>query len=129
MAVRGHGRKSSLCSTKRIRRVHQHELAHRTSSSWFINDGGTHDAKCCGLWTRLHCDHPVPRLCRAQCSRRYEEPFGRARLRTLEPSYVAHYDVSLIEVQRPMSAQARFGDIKIAPDPAKGFFMAEDQLM
>ena len=53
----------------------------------------------------------------------------RARLRTLEPSYVAHYEVSLIEVKRSLSAQARFGDIKIAPDPAQGFFMAEDQLM
>jgi hypothetical protein len=53
----------------------------------------------------------------------------QARLRTLEPAYVAHYEVSLIEVQRPLSAQARFGDIKIGPDPAKGFFMAEDQLM
>ena len=50
----------------------------------------------------------------------------RARLRTLEPSYVAHYEVSWIEVRRPLSAQARFGDIKIAPDPANGFFMAED---
>jgi hypothetical protein len=53
----------------------------------------------------------------------------QARLRTLEPSYVAHYEVSLIEVQRSLAAQARFGDIKIAPDPAKGFFMAEDHLM
>jgi hypothetical protein len=53
----------------------------------------------------------------------------QGRLRTLEPSYVAHYEVSLIEVQRSPSAQARFGDMKIAPDPAKGFFMAEDQLM
>jgi len=55
------------------------------------------------------------------------EEWGRSR--TLEPSYVAHYDVSLIEVQRSPSAQARFGDMKIAPDPAKGFFMAEDHLM
>jgi hypothetical protein len=53
----------------------------------------------------------------------------QARLRTLEPSYVAHYEVSLIEVQRSLAAQARFGDTKIAHDPAKGFFMAEDQLM
>jgi hypothetical protein len=45
----------------------------------------------------------------------------RAQLQTLEPRYVAHYEVSLIEVRRPMSAQARFGDIKIAPDPAKAF--------
>jgi hypothetical protein len=53
----------------------------------------------------------------------------QAHLRRLEPSYVAHYEVSLIEVQRSQSAQARFGDVKIAPDPAKGFFMAEDNLM
>jgi len=53
----------------------------------------------------------------------------QVRLRALEPSYVAHYEVLLVEVQRPASAQARFGDIKIAPDPAKGFLMAEDRLM
>ena len=53
----------------------------------------------------------------------------QARLRTLEPSYVAHYEVSLIEVQRSLSAQARFGDMNIAPDQAKGFFMAEDRLV
>jgi hypothetical protein len=53
----------------------------------------------------------------------------QARLRTLEPSYVAHYEVALIEVRRSPSAQARFGDMKIAPDPAKGFLIAEDQLM
>jgi hypothetical protein len=52
----------------------------------------------------------------------------QARLQTLEPKYVAHYEVSLIEVQRSLSAQARFGNIKI-DDPAKGFFMAEDQLV
>ena len=45
----------------------------------------------------------------------------QARLRTLESSYVAHYEVSLIEVQRSPSAQARFGDIKIAPTRPKGF--------
>lgn len=53
----------------------------------------------------------------------------QARLRTLEPRYVAQYEVSLIEVQRSLSAHARFGDMKIAPDPAKRFFMAEDQLL
>jgi hypothetical protein len=53
----------------------------------------------------------------------------QARLQTFHPSYVAHYEVSLVEVQRSPSAQARFGDMKIAPDPAKGFFMAEDQLL
>lgn len=58
--------------------------------------------------------------------KRFDE---QARLRTLEPSYVAQYEVSLIEVQRSLAAQARFGDMKIAPDPAKGFLMAEDQLM
>ncbi len=31
----------------------------------------------------------------------------RARLRALEPTYVATYDVSLLEVQRPADAHAR----------------------
>ena len=53
----------------------------------------------------------------------------RARLQSVEPSYVAHYEVSLIEVQRSLSARARFGDMKIESDPGKGLFMAEDQLM
>jgi len=53
----------------------------------------------------------------------------RARLQTIEPSYVARYEVSLIEVQRSQSAQARFGDMKIAPDPGKGVLIAEDRLM
>jgi hypothetical protein len=53
----------------------------------------------------------------------------RARLQTVEPSYVAHYEVSLIEVQRSLPAQARFGDMKIATVPSKGLFMAEDHLM
>lgn len=53
----------------------------------------------------------------------------QVRQRMLEPSYVAQYEVLLVEVQRSASAQARFGDIKISPDPAKGFLMAEDQLM
>jgi len=53
----------------------------------------------------------------------------RARLQTVEPSYVAHYEVSLIEVQRSLSAQERFGDMKIAADRGKGLFMAEDHLM
>jgi len=53
-----------------------------------------------------------------------------ARKRALEPSYIAQYDVSLIEVQRPASAQARFGDMKItSPDLTKSLLIAEDQLM
>ena len=53
----------------------------------------------------------------------------QARLPSVEPSYVAHYEVSLIEVQRSRSAQARFGDMKIEADPGKRLFMAEHQLM
>ena len=55
----------------------------------------------------------------------------RARLRALEPTYVAKYDVSLIEVQRPADAQAGFGDIKTSQiDTVKGrLFQAEDQLL
>lgn len=55
----------------------------------------------------------------------------RAPLRALEPTYVAKYDVSLIEVQRPADAQAVFGDIKTSQvDTGKGrLFQAEDQLL
>ena len=61
-----------------------------------------------------------------ETKKRMEE---RARLQTVEPSYVARYEVSLIEVQRSLSAQTRFGDIKIIADPVQGLFMAEDRLM
>ena len=55
----------------------------------------------------------------------------RARLRAAEPTYVAKYDVSLTEVQRPADVQARFGDIKASQvDTGKGrLFQAEDQLL
>lgn len=56
---------------------------------------------------------------------------ARAHLRALEPTYVAKYDVSLIEVQRPADAQAGFGGIKTSQvDTGKGrLFQAEDQLL
>lgn len=45
----------------------------------------------------------------------------QARLRASEPTYVATYDVSLFDVQRPADAQARFGDIKTSQiDTDKG---------
>ncbi|MEC4890964.1 MAG: hypothetical protein RI101_12995 [Nitrospira sp.] len=55
----------------------------------------------------------------------------RARLRALEPTYLANYDVLLSEVQRPQDAQARFGELKISQvDTGKGrIFQAEDQLL
>lgn len=58
--------------------------------------------------------------------RRVQEQVGQ---RTLDLSYVARYEVVLVEVQRSASAQAHFGDMNIAPQPAKGFLLAEDLLM
>jgi len=58
-----------------------------------------------------------------------KRPTGpQARLGTLVPSYVARYEVSLIEVQRSEATQSRFGPIKIAP-ATKGLFVAEDDLI
>jgi len=53
------------------------------------------------------------------------------RLRAAEPKYVAQYDVSLIEVQRPSEAKAQFGDMKISQlDTDKGrVFNAQDGLI
>jgi hypothetical protein len=55
----------------------------------------------------------------------------QARLRALEPTYAATYDVSLLEVQRSSDAQARFGDIKTSHvGSGKGrLFHAEDELL
>lgn len=55
----------------------------------------------------------------------------QARLRAAEPKYVAQYDVSLIEVQRPTDAQSRFGELKISPlDTSQGkVFHASDGLI